>query len=156
MTEIRLVSVGEGGVGKSSFIHSFITGKFTEEYDPTIEDSHRIQIEVDGYIHMLDILDTAGQEDLSAMQGEWFRSGEGFLLIYAINERKTFDQVQKLHARLDMVNHSRNVAKIVCGNKVDLVTVPESRTLRYFLTITIRRLIIEKLVSRREKLLLMR
>ena len=121
MTEIRVVSVGVGGVGKSSFIHSFMTGKFTTEYDPTIEDNHRVQLEVDTQVHMLDILDTAGQEDLSTMQGEWFRSGEGFLLIYAINEKRTFEEARRLKTRVHNIKNLTPYAMVICGNKVDLV-----------------------------------
>lgn len=54
--------MGSGGVGKSALTIQFIQGNFVEKYDPTIEDSYRKQIEVDGKACMLDILDTAGQE----------------------------------------------------------------------------------------------
>ena len=48
MTEYRLVIVGGGGVGKSALTTQFIVNKFVDEYDPTIEDSYRKQVEVDG------------------------------------------------------------------------------------------------------------
>ena len=54
---------GESGVGKSALTVRFIQGNFVEKYDPTIEDSYRKQVAVDGVACLLDIMDTAGQED---------------------------------------------------------------------------------------------
>jgi small GTP-binding protein len=69
MTEYRIVVVGAGGVGKSALTVRFIQGNFVEKYDPTIEDSYRKLVEVDGNACMLDIMDTAGQEEYSALVG---------------------------------------------------------------------------------------
>ena len=54
------VAGGSGGVGKSALTVQFVQGIFVEKYDPTIEDSYRKQVEVDGQQCMLEILDTAG------------------------------------------------------------------------------------------------
>ncbi len=48
--------------------------------DPTIEDSYRKQVTIDDETCLLDILDTAGQEEYSAMRDQYMRTGEGFLL----------------------------------------------------------------------------
>jgi hypothetical protein len=61
---------------------------FVEEYDPTIEDSYRKQCVIDEEVALLDVLDTAGQEEYSAMREQYMRTGEGFLLIYSITDRK--------------------------------------------------------------------
>ncbi|KAF9808004.1 hypothetical protein SFRURICE_017176 [Spodoptera frugiperda] len=50
---------------------------FVDEYDPTIEDSYRKQVVIDGETCLLDILDTAGQEKYSAMRDQYMRMGEG-------------------------------------------------------------------------------
>ncbi|KAJ8325798.1 Ras GTPase [Batrachochytrium dendrobatidis] len=68
MREFKLVVVGGGGVGKSALTIQFIQEHFVDEYDPTIEDSYRKQTVVDGEVAMLDVLDTAGQEEYSAMR----------------------------------------------------------------------------------------
>jgi GTPase SAR1 family protein len=57
--EIRLVVVGSVGVGKSALTVMFVQDMFVEQYDPTVEDSFRKQVEVDGVTCMLDITDTA-------------------------------------------------------------------------------------------------
>jgi len=47
----------------------FIQSHFVDEYDPTIEDSYRKQCIIDDEVALLDVLDTAGQEEYSAMRG---------------------------------------------------------------------------------------
>lgn len=48
MREYKIVVLGSGGVGKSALTVQFVQGIFVEKYDPTIEDSYRKQVEVDG------------------------------------------------------------------------------------------------------------
>ena len=49
----------------------FIQSHFVDEYDPTIEDSYRKQCIIDDEVALLDVLDTAGQEEYSAMRGNY-------------------------------------------------------------------------------------
>uniref|UniRef100_A0A8C1YA39 GTPase HRas-like n=1 Tax=Cyprinus carpio TaxID=7962 RepID=A0A8C1YA39_CYPCA len=93
MTEYKLVVVGAGGVGKSALTIQLIQNHFVDEYDPTIEDSYRKQVVIDGETCLLDILDTAGQEEYSAMRDQYMRTGEGFLCVFAINNAKSFEDV---------------------------------------------------------------
>lgn len=50
-------------MGKSALTIQFIQNQFPEEYDPTIEDSYRKQCLIDEEVALLDVLDTAGQEE---------------------------------------------------------------------------------------------
>lgn len=63
--------VGSGGVGKSALTIQFIHSHFVNEYDPTIEDSYRKHCIIGDETVLLEILDTAGQEEYSAMRGTW-------------------------------------------------------------------------------------
>jgi hypothetical protein len=74
--EYRIVVVGAGGVGKSALTVRFIQGNFVEKYDPTIEDSYRKQVAVDGVACLLDIMDTAGQEEYSALRDQYMKTGQ--------------------------------------------------------------------------------
>ncbi len=69
MREYKIVVLGSGGVGKSALTVQFVQGIFVEKYDPTIEDSYRKQVEVDGQQCMLEILDTAGTVSHRAASG---------------------------------------------------------------------------------------
>ncbi|RXN11421.1 hypothetical protein ROHU_010653 [Labeo rohita] len=100
MTEYKLVVVGAGGVGKSALTIQLIQNHFVDEYDPTIEDSYRKQVVIDGETCLLDILDTAGQEEYSAMRDQYMRTGEGFLCVFAINNTKSFEDIHQYSFRI--------------------------------------------------------
>ncbi|KAG2192753.1 hypothetical protein INT47_008404 [Mucor saturninus] len=112
--------VGEGGVGKSAMTIQYIQSHFVDEYDPTIEDSYRKQCVVDGECALLDILDTAGQEEYSAMREQYMRNGEGFVLVYSITSIRTFEQVQKLYDQIARVKDLDSFPIILVGNKCDI------------------------------------
>uniref|UniRef100_A0A914VW02 Uncharacterized protein n=1 Tax=Plectus sambesii TaxID=2011161 RepID=A0A914VW02_9BILA len=86
----RLVVVGGGGVGKSALTIQFIQQYFVTDYDPTIEDSYTKQCFIDEDICKLEVLDTAGQEEFSTMREQYLRTGEGFLLVYAVTDRNRY------------------------------------------------------------------
>lgn len=72
---------------------------------------------------MLDVLDTAGQEEYSAMREQWLRYGEGFLIVYSITSRKSFDELQSLQDQLKRVRDADSLTEVpttVFGNKIDL------------------------------------
>ena len=71
-----------------------IQSYFVTDYDPTIEDSYTKQCVIDDKVAKLDILDTAGQEEFSAMREQYMRSGEGFLLVLAVTDRASFEEVR--------------------------------------------------------------
>lgn len=54
-------------------------------------DINKFQVVIDGETCLLDILDTAGQEEYSAMRDQYMRTGEGFLLVFAVNSAKSFE-----------------------------------------------------------------
>lgn len=120
MREYKLVVVGGGGVGKSALTVQLIQSHFLDEYDPTIEDSYRKQTTIDNEQVMLDILDTAGQEEFNAMREQYMRSGEGFLLVYAINSRSSLEELLSFNEQIHRVKDSDEVPIMVVGNKSDL------------------------------------
>ena len=100
-----------------------VTDDFLDEYDPTIEDSYRKQVHIDGKPALLDILDTAGQEEFSSMQDQWIREGRGFLLVYSITHDDTFIQIEELRdkiLRTKDVDTGDNIPIVIAGNKCDL------------------------------------
>jgi len=120
MAEIKLVLVGVGGVGKSAITITYVSNIWLPEYDPTIEDSHRKQVSIDDDVSMLDILDTAGQEEYSSMQDQWFRTGQGFLCVYSIISRKSFNELPALREKILRIKDSSKVPLVLVGNKCDL------------------------------------
>eukprot|EP01111_Echinosteliopsis_oligospora_P001901 TRINITY_DN1278_c0_g1_i1.p1 TRINITY_DN1278_c0_g1~~TRINITY_DN1278_c0_g1_i1.p1 ORF type:complete len:195 (-),score=47.34 TRINITY_DN1278_c0_g1_i1:132-716(-) len=122
---IKLVLVGSGGVGKSCLTIQFIAQRFVDEYDPTLEDSYRKQTTVEGDEYVLDIYDTAGQEDFSAVRDQYMRTGHGFLCVYSITYAQSFREVSKLHSHILKVKDLDQVPFVLVGNKCDLVEYRE-------------------------------
>mmetsp|Transcript_66277 Transcript_66277/g.205215 ORF Transcript_66277/g.205215 Transcript_66277/m.205215 type:complete len:191 (+) Transcript_66277:39-611(+) len=120
MTEYKLVVVGDGGVGKSALTIQLIQNQFVKEYDPTIEDSYRKQVVIDEETCLLDILDTAGQEEFSAMRDQYMRTGQGFLLVYQITQMSSFEEIVKFRNQILRVKDADQVPMILVGNKADL------------------------------------
>ncbi|ODV82417.1 ras-domain-containing protein [Suhomyces tanzawaensis NRRL Y-17324] len=120
MKEYKLVVVGGGGVGKSALTIQLIQSHFVDEYDPTIEDSYRKQCTIDKEQVLLDVLDTAGQEEYSAMREQYMRTGEGFLLVYSINSKNSLEELQSFYEQILRVKDADSVPVLVVGNKCDL------------------------------------
>jgi len=116
----KLVLVGVGGVGKSCLTIQYISNKFVDDYDPTLEDSYRKQVSIDGEECILDIFDTAGQEDFSAVRDQYMRTGDGFLCVYSITMQASFDEAVNLHEHILRVKDSEEVPFVLVGNKCDL------------------------------------
>lgn len=118
--EYKLVVVGGGGVGKSALTIQLTQNNFVDEYDPTIEDSYRKQCVIDSEVVILDILDTAGQEEYSAMREQYMRTGEGFLLVYSVNSKNSFEELMVYYQQILRVKDSDYVPVFLVGNKADL------------------------------------
>jgi len=120
MEAIRLVVLGSGGVGKSAITVQYVQNIFVEKYDPTIEDSYRRQMEYEGKQHMLEILDTAGTEQFTAMRDLYMKNGEGFILVYSIVALSTFNEVETMRDQILRVKDSESIPMVLVGNKCDL------------------------------------
>jgi GTPase KRas protein len=57
---------------------------------------------------MLEVLDTAGQEEYTALRDQWIRDGEGFVLVYSITSRASFARITKFYNQIKMVKESAN------------------------------------------------
>lgn len=84
------------------------------------QDSYRKQVVIDGETCLLDILDTAGQEEYSAMRDQYMRTGEGFLCVFAINNTKSFEDIHQYREQIKRVKDSDDVPMVLVGNKCDL------------------------------------
>jgi small GTP-binding protein len=121
------------GVGKSALSVRFVQGNFVDRYDPTIEANYRKQVDIDSDACLLDILDTAGQDEYSVLREQYKRMGEGFVLVYSIISPQTFASIIKFHAQA--LRYARTKPSfILAGNKSDLddsraVTAQEGKEL---------------------------
>jgi small GTP-binding protein len=93
METYKTVVIGDKGVGKSAFVIKFFQGNFVDNYDPTIEDSYRKKIEVNGKSCILDILDTA-EKEYNEMNGRYVRTAQSVILAYSITDEQSFLNVE--------------------------------------------------------------
>ncbi|KAF2180100.1 ras-domain-containing protein [Zopfia rhizophila CBS 207.26] len=116
LREYKLVVMGGGGVDKSGIVIQLIQSHFVDEYDPTIEDSYRKQCVIDDEVALLDVLDTAGQEEYSAMREQYMRTGEGFMIVYSITNRVSFEETLYFYQQLLRVKDKDYFPMILVGN----------------------------------------
>ncbi|XP_065200744.1 ras-related protein M-Ras-like [Planococcus citri] len=121
ITRYRLVVVGDGGVGKSAITIQYFQKLFVTNYDPTIEDSYIQHAVVDGELCILDVLDTAGQEEYSAMREQYMRSGDGFLIVYSVTDTQSFAHVTDFYNQVLRVQDADSFPVLLVANKIDLL-----------------------------------
>ncbi|VDD90063.1 unnamed protein product [Enterobius vermicularis] len=96
-----------------------VKGIFVERYDPTIEDSFRKQISVDGKSCILEILDTAGTEQFTAMRDLYMKNGEGFIIVYSVTDPLSLTEATDIFQNLVRVRQKYHFPLILVGNKCD-------------------------------------
>jgi len=118
--EYRVTIIGTGAIGKSALTMRLIQGTFIERYDPTIEDSYTKVAEIDEKSCTLDIMDTAGQEEYSSLRDQYMKTGQGFILVYSISNKTSFDFVKSLRISVLRMKDDPKFPMVLCGNKKDL------------------------------------
>ncbi|KAK2838263.1 Ras- protein rsr1 [Arthroderma sp. PD_2] len=98
----------------------FVQNIWIESYDPTIEDSYRKVLAVDGRPCLLEILDTAGTEQFTAMRELYMKQGEGFLLVFSITSMSSLNELQELREQIIRIKDDEKVPIVIVGNKSDL------------------------------------
>jgi len=118
--DYSLVVIGTAGSGKSCITIRFVADRFVEEYEPTLEDSFRQQVNIDGTTSVLNIYDTAGVDEFPIVKDGYMREADGFLCVYSINAEESFQEVTKLNDWVMRVKENKPVPFVLCGNKCDL------------------------------------
>ncbi|KAF2858930.1 ras-domain-containing protein [Piedraia hortae CBS 480.64] len=119
--DYRIAVIGSGGVGKSCLTAQFVQGIFIESYDPTIEDSYRKAIDIDGRHVVLEIMDTAGTEQFTSLRESYMRDAQGFLLVFTITSLSSLEELMELRDQIIQIKRGDpNVPIVLVGNKCDL------------------------------------
>ncbi|XP_051857609.1 GTPase KRas-like [Antechinus flavipes] len=116
----KLVVMGTCSVGKTALIMQFAKDHFMTEYGPTIQDSYRKHTVVDEEQCHLDIMDTTSTEAFYCLRDESMHRGEGFLLVYAVNDLYSFDNVNILWNHLQGIKGNNRIPVVLVANKVDV------------------------------------
>lgn len=120
-TRYRIVAMGPAAVGKTCVVSRMLDEKFLLEYKATVEEMHSGQFEVNGHPVTLDILDTSGSYEFPAMRRLSIATGDAFILVYSVDDPKSFEEVQRLHEQIVEEKNNERIPVVVVGNKSDLV-----------------------------------
>jgi len=93
---LKVIVLGESGVGKTSLLLRYVSNKFTIATKSTIgTDFLTKQIDVDDKTVTLQIWDTAGQERFQGLGSTFFRGSDGVLFVFDVTRRETFNELEK-------------------------------------------------------------
>ncbi|GAB1224103.1 hypothetical protein ENUP19_0173G0005 [Entamoeba nuttalli] len=110
-------------VGRSSVILRFVLEKFVESYDPTLDDTFTKELQIEDETVKLQIFDTVNTTDYDAWRVFNIRTGDGFILIYSITSKESFEEMKGIYEwiyRVKDKDENEVIPIIVVGNKCDL------------------------------------
>ena len=119
---LKVVLIGESGVGKTSIISQFIDKVFENDPQSTIGgtfSTKKIQCG-NGKLLNLEIWDTAGQERYRSVTKMFYKDANAALLIYDITNKISFEEIQKYWIVQVKESAPENIILAIVGNKLDL------------------------------------
>lgn len=118
-TQVKVVLLGDSGVGKSSLLHRYVTGTFQEDKSATLGASFMSKsVPFQGRELKFNIWDTAGQERYKALAKMYYRDAWVAILVYALDKPSSFESLQAWEVELRLYGPS-NVLIAVAANKED-------------------------------------
>jgi len=118
---IKIVTIGESGVGKTNLISRFVRNEFSDSTTSTVGiDFTSKFLTISNRQVNLQIWDTAGQERMRAIASAYYREANGILLVYDITDKETFNRIPFWLKEI-RDNSNERVKIIIVGNKADLL-----------------------------------
>ncbi|KAH8341146.1 hypothetical protein KR074_002360 [Drosophila pseudoananassae] len=118
--ERNIAMMGYRSVGKSSLSIQFVEGQFVDSYDPTIENTFTKVTRVNSQDYSVKLIDTAGQDEYSIFPVQYSMDFHGYVLVYSITSKKSFEVIQIIYEKLLDVMGKKYVPVVLVGNKTDL------------------------------------
>jgi len=117
----KVLLVGDGGVGKTSFVRRLGTGTYSSQYNSTIGvEIHPLEIPTPEEDIVLDVWDTAGQEKLGPLRDKYYYNGEFAIIMFDLCSRISYKNVARWHNDITRVCNG-GIPTVIIGNKVDCV-----------------------------------
>uniref|UniRef100_A0AAY4BD19 small monomeric GTPase n=1 Tax=Denticeps clupeoides TaxID=299321 RepID=A0AAY4BD19_9TELE len=120
LTTLKILIIGESGVGKSSLLLRFTDDTFDPDQAATIGVDFKVKtIAIDGNRAKLAIWDTAGQERFRTLTPSYYRGAQGVILVYDVTKRDTFSKLDNWLNELETYCTRNDLVKMLVGNKID-------------------------------------
>ena len=117
---MKLILIGDSGVGKSCLLNQFIEQKFEKSIEPTIGvEFGSKKLTTNNQKVRIQIWDTAGQETFLSITKSYFKGAIGAFLIFDITDKVSFSHITSWLEQINS-NSSKNIVKFLVGNKSDL------------------------------------
>lgn len=121
MSKVKLIFVGEGGVGKTCLISQYMENKFNEEHAMTVgRDKSLKEIEINGKTINLEIWDTPGQEKFNSASKMFMKNTKIALIVYSIIDKNSFEKLDKWIKIVKEVNKNEEIIFGIAANKSDM------------------------------------
>ncbi|CCW60850.1 unnamed protein product [Phytomonas sp. EM1] len=124
---IKVLLIGDSGVGKSSLLYSFTTGTFNEGIGTTIGIDFKVKKvdvvdEISGQCRHVNmqIWDTAGQERFRTLTNSYYRGAHAIVLVYDVSVPGSFSSLSKWLEEAKRCSQSEDITFLLIGNKIDL------------------------------------
>ena len=119
---LKIVIIGDSGVGKTNYVYRFVEGEFSPIHAPTVGFDFKSKICYLPNSHKkikFQIWDTAGTEKYMSINKALFQRVQGIILMYDISDVKTFNHLEKW---MELIRElASGIPLILIGNKIDLI-----------------------------------
>ena len=117
---IKIIIVGDSGVGKSNILSRYVQGEFLQESKTTVGVELSIKTYKINDKHIkVHFWDTAGQERYKSITAAYYKGAKGAIIVYDITKKESFKNVDKWFSEIKE-NGEKNISLILIGNKCDL------------------------------------
>lgn len=118
--KVKVILLGDGGVGKTSIAKRYTQGTFSETYKPSLGVDFMVKrVEIDNRFFKMLVFDTAGQEFISTLRKRYYSGSDGAIIVFDMTRRETFDALGKWVKEIQ--DEVGDVETIFVGNKIDLI-----------------------------------
>jgi small GTP-binding protein len=118
--KLKIVVVGDSGVGKTNLIKRFITNEFNQNFKATIGVEFMSKTyKINKHLFKIEIWDTAGQERYKSITAIYYKGSKGALIVYDTTAQSTFNNIDKWIMEIKDKT-SKDIKLMIIGNKIDL------------------------------------